>query len=170
VNCATDISLLEQGAVFDVRGNSTALGIVFELFGLRQTRQMNTVFESQRVKVLVIGPRNYLLQSTLDNEVEIDKTLKPIGGNPNLSCTNVSDMYQGIEVSGPQALEVLAQATSLNLHKFPLGSVTATEIFCLRGIVLHERLDKYHLYIDRSYAEYVFKRLLKCGDAVPNSI
>ena len=60
-------------------------------------------------------------------------------------------------------LAVLSQATSLNLHKFQSGFVTATEVFSLAAIVLRNSTDEFSVYIERSYAAYVWYRLSVCA-------
>ncbi len=166
MSAEVEISTLNQTALFDLRGHEVSLQVLFELFNLRQRQQMNVVVKNEWLKVLVIGPRRYLIQSEIKNEMEIEKILKSVSANPNISSTNISDMYMGFGISGRQANEALAQATTLNLHKLPVGGVTGTEIFSLGGIIVRDGLQELLIYVDRSYGQYVHKRLIKCVDAV----
>ena len=71
--------------------------------------------------------------------------------------------YHGMKIVGKGASAVLSQATSLNLHKFQSGFAAATEVFSLAAIILRDGTDEFSVYIERSYAAYVWNRLSVCA-------
>lgn len=158
-----DMLQLEQEALFDIRGSAAAIDLFFENLGIVMPVQQGKVVTFNLLTALRIGPRRSLLKALFANESALANTLAPLKNHNDISSVNVSDMYHGMKIVGKDALAVLSQATSLNLHKFQSGFVTATEVFSLAAIVLRNSTDEFSVYIERSYAAYVWYRLSVCA-------
>ncbi len=158
-----DMLQLEQEALFDIRGSAAAIDLFFENLGIVMPVQQGKVVTFNLLTALRIGPRRSLLKALFANESALANTLAPLKNHNDISSVNVSDMYHGMKIVGKDALAVLSQATSLNLHKFQSGFVTATEVFSLAAIVLRISTDEFSVYIERSYAAYVWYRLSVCA-------
>ncbi len=158
-----DMLQLEQEALFDIRGSAAAIDLFFENLGIVMPVQQGKLVTFNLLTALRIGPRRSLLKALFANESALANTLAPLKNHNDISSVNVSDMYHGMKIVGKDALAVLSQATSLNLHKFQSGFVTATEVFSLAAIVLRNSTDEFSVYIERSYAAYVWYRLSVCA-------
>ena len=154
---------LEQETMFDVRGSAAAIDLFFENLGIVTPVQQGKVVTFNLLTALRIGPRRSLLKTFTGIESTLANTLAPLTDHNEISCVNVSDMYHGMKIVGKDALVVLSQATSLNLHKFQSGFVAATEVFSLAAIILRDGSDEFSVYIERSYAAYVRNRLSVCA-------
>ena len=158
-----DMLQLEQEALFDIRGSAAAIDLFFENLGIVMPVQQGKVVTFNLLTALRIGPRRSLLKALFANESALANTLAPLKNHNDISSVNVSDMYHGMKIIGKDASAVLSQATSLNLHKFQSGFVAATEVFSLAAIVLRDSTDEFSVYIERSYAAYVWYRLSVCA-------
>ena len=153
----------EQEALFELRGSAAAIDLLFENLGIVTPVQQGKVVTFNLLEALRIGPRRSLLKTLLGNENTLANTLAPLSDHDDISSVNVSDMYNGMKIVGKDASAVLSQATSLNLYKFQSGFVAATEVFALAAIILRDGTDEFSVYIERSYAAYVWNRLSLCA-------
>ena len=158
-----EILQLEQEALFELRGSAAAIDLFFENLGIVTPVQQGKVVTFNLLEALRIGPRRSLLKTLLGNESTLANTLAPLINHNDISSVNVSDMYHGMKIVGKGASAVLSQATSLNLHKFKSGFVAATEVFSLPAIILRDGTGEFSVYIERSYAAYVWNRLSVCA-------
>lgn len=159
-----EITPMDQEAMFDVRCNMPILDDFVTRFSLEESPDTDEFFSSVEFNILRLGPRRILIQSSLQEEYQIEQRAASCNRDPqNLSVVNVSDLYLGIQLAGTDALEVLAHAVPLNLHEFAIGDVTSTVVFSIAGIVTRTAEVSFSLYIDRSYFDYVWYRLHVCG-------
>ena len=76
----------------------------------------------------------------------------------NVSVVDVSDTYVRFSVAGPDALDVMSQATPLNLGPgtFPDGSASYTEFFGTTTLMeCVSAGTSFVVFVERSYADYV---------------
>ena len=159
-----EITPMDQEAMFDVRCNSPILDDFVARFKEEESPDTDEFFSSVEFNILKLGPRRILIQSSLNEEYQIEHRAATCNSDPqNLSVVNVSDLYLGIQLAGTDALEVLAHAVPLNLHEFAIGETTSTAVFSIAGIVTRIAEESFSLYIDRSYFDYVWYRLHVCG-------
>ncbi len=81
-------------------------------------------------------------------------------------ASNVTDSRAGFLVSGPKAINLLSKGCGLDLHPsvFPEGSCAGTRFAGISALLHRTReLDSYRLYVDRSYAEYLWHWLSQAG-------
>ena len=161
---SVEITPMDQEAMFDVRYNMPILDDFISSFSMEESPDTDEFFSSVEFKILRLGPRRILIQSSISEEYQIEHRIATCNSDPqNLSVVNVSDLYLGIQLAGTDALEVLAHAVPLNLHEFAIGDATSTAVFSIAGIVTRTAEETFSLYIDRSYFDYVWCRLHVCG-------
>ncbi|MYD78392.1 MAG: hypothetical protein F4239_05740 [Gammaproteobacteria bacterium] len=161
---SVEITPMDQETMFDVRCITPILDDFVARFKMEESPDTDEFFSSVEFNILKLGPRRLLIQSSLNQEYQIEQRAAACNSDPqNLSVVNVSDLYLGIQLVGTDALEVLAHAVPLNLHEFAIGEATSTAVFSIAGIVTRTAGDSFSLYIDRSYFDYVWYRLHVCG-------
>ena len=158
-----EITQLEQSAWFSIRGDVTKLNSIASALGLTRSERNKIVNSNDLLTLLPIGPRYYILQTSLHHEHSVQSQLDELVCDHRVACVNISDMHQGFEIHGENAIDVLSQLTPLNLFEFPAAHATATEIFSLPGIIWHHSEHSYRLYVERSFSEYVDRRLATCS-------
>ena len=109
-----------------------------------------------------LGPDEWLLRTPPRDEDKWLARLEEALSSFLASAVLVSDAYRVIRVAGPDCLDVLAQATGMDLdpRAFPTGRATRTA-FAKVSAILH-RVDErpaFDLYVDASLAAYVAKWL-----------
>ncbi len=82
--------------------------------------------------------------------------LSPMPLAADTLMVDVSDGWAHFAVTGPEAGELMAGATSLDLHprQFPAEGVTFAEMFGLRALI-RRRPDGFDVAVERSHAAYV---------------
>ena len=161
---SVEITPMYQEAMFDVRCIMPILDDFVARFRMEESPDNDEFSSSVEFNILRLGPRRILIQSSLNEEYQIEQRAVASNSDPqNLSVVNVSDLYLGIQLAGTDAMEVLAHTVPLNLHKFAIGEATSTAIFSIAGIVTRTAEESYSLYFDRSYFDYVWYRLHVCG-------
>jgi len=123
----------------------------------------HSMTQKHDVDVIRLGPKRCLIRAQLIQEDELEMKLRSQSDSLYANATCVSDMYYAIDLTGRDVLQVLSQVTPLNLNQFPVGCATATEIFQLAGMLVHEAELQYCIYVEASYADYVIERLYKCA-------
>ena len=159
-----DVTIRERrmDALFDLRGAPPILTEVFSACGFAPPSRPNSIVINGEDAVLWLGPERWIVRTSLNREVQLMAEFTDVIGERFANATVISDMLAGFELSGPQARDVLAQGCPLDLHpeSFPPGSATATEIYGVAVILcLEDDLDRFTLYVDRSYADFVMGRL-----------
>jgi sarcosine oxidase subunit gamma len=149
-------------ALFDLRGEPSAIADVAAIVGLSLPEHRNSMTSNDEASVFWIGPERWLLRAPLAREDALADAFAAAVGDRFAHTLPVSDMYVRIEVSGPEARDVLAQGCSINLHPehFAVGAATSTEIFGVSMILCHEdESPSFTAYVDRSYVDFVIGRL-----------
>ena len=159
------ITSVDQEAIFDLRCIDVAdFEVFFSKLGASGPIEQQSLVKMNDYEVLKLGPRRAWLKSALQNEQPIEKLLTNALTDANrLSMVNVSDLYLGLRVCGPDALEVLAHVVPLNLYELLPASGAMTAVFSISGMVICERENQYVILVDRSYLDYVRQRLTYCA-------
>ncbi len=110
------------------------------------------------VLVFGLGPDEWLLRTPLPEEDRWLTRLEEALSSTHASAVLVSDAYRVLRIDGPECLDVLAQATGVDLdaRAFPAGH-TARAAFAKASALLHRVDDRstFDLYVDSSHAAYV---------------
>ncbi len=158
------INRCHQQAIFDIRGIRPDLDSSLIESGMTARVEKGKIVLSDELEILQLGPRRILVKTALENEQQVEQDFRAaLIDTRRLSVVNVSDLYLGVQLTGPDALEVLAHAVPLDLYEFPPGSGTSSAVFSLTAIVICEAMNRYVLLVERSYLDYVQKRLRVCA-------
>jgi sarcosine oxidase subunit gamma len=152
------IQELPLRAVFDLRGDATALAA---WCGFALPGRPNRQAAAGRGQVAMIGPDHWLLWADLAQEPDLAASLRPDAAPAELSIVLISDTLTFLAVTGPDAGEVLAVATPLDLHPSVFGpeAITLTEAHGVKALI--RRLSGgFEIGIDRSYANW-FRTMLQ---------
>ena len=149
--------------LFDLRGPAGSADTVFKRLRTAAPVRPNTVRASGTWAVYWTGPRRWLLREDYGLPAGSPGAATPasLAGDEaplDISMVDVSDAYVRFSVAGPDALDVMSQATPLDLDPgtFPDGSASYTEFF--GTTTLTECVSagtSFVVFVERSYADYV---------------
>ncbi len=164
-------------AVFDIRATRTVMASAGSSVGApRPPDTPNTATCRDDVTLMWVAERRFLLHAPLEREAEMARIFaekavalnaarrdsgraRERGDGINVtSAVVVSDAWTRFDVAGPDASEIIAQATPLDIRvpEFPEGAATFTDVFSLTGLLYNASgLDGFALWVDRSYGDYV---------------
>ena len=157
------VRLVEQRfrGKINLRGTAAPafLDAVAGAIGVRPATESGTVAAAEGRAALWIGPSEWLVVTPPGAEAETAAGLRGALAKYGAAVTDVSESLAVITVSGADARHVLAKGASLDLHPRAFASGR-----CARGslakavVLLHQTDDEpaYDLYVDRSYAEYLW--------------
>lgn len=155
------IESLPMQAVIDLKGEAAALadwcGEVLPPFPARP----NSLTRAAGRTLLHIGPDHWLLLADLVEEDGLIAALRPEAAPPQVSVVPVSDSLSHFAVTGPDAAEVMAVATPLDLHPtvFAEDAASFTEAFGVRALV-RRHPGGFMLSVDRSFAPMILQALI----------
>lgn len=153
-----DVTISRQplSALFDLKGTPEALrahaGDALPGFPARP----NTRESGDAAELCHLGPGRWLLRAPIDREPALEAALRPAAAPPDVSIVRVSDTLTFFTVTGPDAAQVMAVATPLDLHPaaFTDRDISYTEAFGLKALVA--RCDGgFELAVEQSYGDMV---------------
>ncbi|KIC07625.1 sarcosine oxidase subunit gamma [Leisingera sp. ANG-M1] len=134
-----DVQIKRHGlhALFDLKG---AAADVWDWAGgtlPAQPERPNSRTVKGELDLFYIGRNHWILRAPIEQEEALAAALKPVDCRPDISIVLVSDTLTFFTVIGPQAADVMAVASPLDLHprQFAEDAVTYTEIFGLKALV-----------------------------------
>ena len=141
-------------ALFDLKGNADDIAGWAGAALPPLPGAPNTLTRSGNRSLLWIGPDHWLLRGALEDEAELNEALRVEAAPDEISIVLVSDTLAFFDIAGPDAGNVMAVATPLDLHAsaFPRDGATFTEAFGLKALVLRSS-DGFELAVERSYAD-----------------
>ena len=125
--------------------------------GVALPRPAALASENGTVTVFGLGPDEWLVRVPPDEEERWLERLEAAVAGPFAAAVLVSDAWSVFTVSGPDALDVLAQATGVDLHPSVFPSGRAVRAGFARITALIHRLDdrpSFDVYVDASLARY----------------
>jgi sarcosine oxidase subunit gamma len=131
----------------------------------------NTTTSDGGITALWLGPDEWLLAARPGREAEILGKLKDALAGLFAAVSDVTDARTVIAVSGPRARELLAKATSLDLHPrvFRAGLCAQTGLAQTAMILMQTQDDgapggpAYELFVAASFADYAWRWLEAAG-------
>ena len=142
--------------------NATFIKSVERALGLTLPPMANTVTRSADTVVFWLGPDEWLVHLPLERVDETISTLRDTLDGQAAAITEVSDYFSVLELSGPQAREIIASASPFDTRAkhFKPGQCTQTR-FGHASILLWllEDTPAFGLQIRWSYAQYVYDYL-----------
>ncbi len=163
------VQFKETVALIDVRGTPECMKSVLVDLGMNLPETPYSVSRWDLGTVYRVGRNRCIIMADMSREPGLLADLNEFSRGVLVQCTCVTDSYLGINLTGPNARDVLSQITPLNLHEFKDESATFTEILGLRGFIIRYGAEHYTVFCDRSYADYTMKRMLKCALLRDNS-
>lgn len=135
---------------------------VKRVLGVSLPRKPNTVSAANGVRVLWLGPDEWLIVTLPGREAEIIPELCDALARVFASVTDVSSAQTVIKIEGPNARDTLAKGCTLDLHPraFAIGQCAQSHI-AKAGAIVHQ-LDgtpSFDLFVRRSFADYLWNWL-----------
>ena len=165
------LSAPEPPALINLRARGEGRGALGTALDLELPTPSGIAAGRKPVLVFGLGPDEWLLRTPRRDESAWLVRLKEALSSFLASAVLVSDAYRVFRIAGPDCLDVLAQATGVDLdpRAFPTGRTTRTAFAKVSAIV--HRVDErpaFDLYVDASLAAYVAKWLeAASGVSVP---
>ncbi len=159
-------ALLSARAAINLRGEATSelRRIVAELAGCGlPLRPLDSAAKGNMV-ALWLGPDEWLITGPADSVALTAKLQRAFRGK-FVTVTDLSHAMAVIRLAGPNAGDVLSKGCGLDLHPrvFKPGNVAGT-LLAHAHVFLHQVDESaYHLYVRRSYADYLWRWLDDAG-------
>lgn len=142
-------------AVFDLKGPEEAV-VAWCGTALPDLPDQPNSLTAKGTRLLMwIGPDHWLLADALAQEEKLSEALRPDAAPAEVSIVLVSDTLTFFVVGGPDAAEVMAIATPLDLHplSFAEDCVSQTEAFGTKALI-RRCAGGYEIAVDRSYGDW----------------
>ena len=152
------LSAPECASLINLRARGEGRVALAAVLGLELPAPSGIAAARDSILVFGLGPDEWLLRTALQDEDEWLARLEGALSTCLASAVLVSDAYRVFRVVGPDVLDVLAQATGVDLYPgaFPTGRATRAALAKVSAI-LH-RVDErpaFDLYVDSVVAAYV---------------
>jgi sarcosine oxidase subunit gamma len=165
---SSGVQLLPPAARFVLRGSPAVMAAAGAALGLKIS---DTACRSSSAGVraaLWLGPDEQLLLAPVADGAGLARTLgESLSALPH-SLVDVSHRQIALEVSGPQAQNVLNAGCPLDLHleSFPVGACTRTVLGKCDIVLWRTGAATFHVEVWRSFADYASRFLAEAGDTL----
>ena len=143
------------------RGDFVAQATASAAFGVAFSRDACRAETNGARAALWLGPDEYLLLATADDQAAVEADLsRELTGVPH-SLVDISHRQVALEVSGPHA-EWLLEAQCplpLNLRDFPVGMCTRTGFSKAEIVLWRTAPQAFHVEVWRSFSHYLVELL-----------
>ena len=102
------------GILYDIRGAAESVARTVGALGLALPTAGNTFAQGGDLDVYWVGAQRWLLRSHGGRELVAE--LSALDRDPQVSVVDVTDAYAMFAITGAEANEIMAQATSLDVH------------------------------------------------------
>ena len=156
-----DVEVTEQPmyAVLNLRGGDDARAAFSKALGVDLKDQVSTVTSKGNMHVFTVGPDEWMVTAPSSEEERLESKLRAVVEGMFAAVTIVSDMNKVYRIFGPEARDLLAQATSIDLHsrEFGPGKCARTAFAKTTGAVIHQidEAPTFDVYIESSYVAYM---------------
>ena len=152
------INIEKQGlsAIFDIKGNASAVSQRLSHLGLPMPTVANTASAGGGQHLCWIGEEHWLLLAPADQENQLLDSLALNDPALDSRIVHVSDFYSVFTVVGKQADDIMAIAGPLDTRpaKFADNGATYSELFGIRALIIRQA-DGYIIAVERSYADMI---------------
>ena len=165
---SSGVQLLPPAARFVLRGSPAVMAAAGAALGLKIS---DTACRSSSAGVraaLWLGPDEQLLLAPVADGAGLARTLgESLSALPH-SLVDVSHRQIALEVSGPQAQNVLNAGCPLDLHleSFPVGACTRTVLGKCDIVLWRTGAATFHVEVWRSFADYASRFRAEAGDTL----
>lgn len=148
------IARLQVQALFDLKGAAEfLLAWCGDVLPPLPTRPNSYTKVSHRM-LQWIGPDHWILRADIAEEEAIFAALKPDAAPVDVSVVLISDTLVFVALTGPDADQVMAVATPLDVARLAADDVSPTEAFGTKAMI--RRIPGgYEIGVDLSYATFV---------------
>jgi sarcosine oxidase subunit gamma len=118
----------------------------------------NTVVDNADLKVLWLGPDEWLIITPTDGESAIVAALEGKLGDMHASVTDITGGQTIIRLSGPSAGDLLAKGCPLDLHPRVFGPGRCAQTLVAKAMVTMMHVDdapSFDLVVRRSFSDYL---------------
>ena len=144
-------------ALISLRVGAGGLPAVERALGIAAPRPFGPAALNGSVAVFALGPDEWLIRTEPDEEERWLAKLDEATATSFSAVVLVSDAWRVFTVTGPETLDVLTQATGVDLHPavFPTGRVVRAA-FARVAAVIHRLDDRpaFDIYVDATVARY----------------
>lgn len=154
----------------NLRGSPTCptfVKTVEETIGIVLPVQPNTVSRKQGLIVAWLGPDEWLLLGVTDATGTLKVRLEVALNGMHYALNELSGGQTVITVSGPHSLDVLSKGCTLDLHPRVFGPSQCAQSQLAKASALiiprASNLSAFDLIVRRSFAEYLWRWLIKSG-------
>jgi sarcosine oxidase, subunit gamma len=162
------VRLLPAASRFTLRGGPAVMTAAGAATGLKiSDTPLRSVTQGDRV-ALWLGPDEQLLLTSLsDGEAMGQQLREALGALPH-SLVDMSHRQIALEVSGPQAQDVLNAGCPLDLHiaSFPVGMCTRTVLGKCDIVLWRTAVETFRVEVWRSFADYASRFLAEAGETL----
>ena len=158
----------ERVALINLRTDPEGLPAVEQALGVALPAPGGIVAENEFITVFGLGPDEWLVRTRNEEEAVWLARLEAVATGSFAAVVLVSDAWRVFTLTGPGSLDVLSQATGIDLHPsaFPTGHAVRAA-FARIGALIH-RLDdqpSFDVYVDATLARYAGQWLEAAGGA-----
>jgi heterotetrameric sarcosine oxidase gamma subunit len=107
-------------------------------------------------KAIWLSPRSWLIHCSIEQEQELVAHLNVATSEQLIHAAAFTDYLAWFELSGPAAIDLLAEGTFLSLDRagLPVGHAKRTLIAQISAVVIHENESVWLVAVERSRARY----------------
>lgn len=152
------LDAIPRKGMLDLRGDAEAVRLCGETLGCRFPEEANAkIAVSDHSALICLSDDHWIFETADGLQVEILQQLELAAADQFHSFCDVSDMYAHLVLSGPEAIEVLAQCVAIDIHPrvFGPGSTarcafadTVAQVSCL------DSSPAYEISVLSSYERY----------------
>ena len=135
---------------------------VKRVLGVSLPRKANTVASAEDVRILWLGPDEWLIVTRPNRESEIIPALQGELLKVFASVTDVSSAQTVIGIEGPKVRDTLAKGCPLDVHPRAFASGQCAQSRIAKADAIIHQLDdtpSFDLIVRRSFAEYLWSWL-----------
>ena len=168
LNPSSAVRLLPPASRFVLRGGPAMMAAAGTALGLNLSDVACRSASHGGRSALWLGPdEQLLLGSVAEGEALANALGSALAALPH-SVVDISHRQIAIEVSGPQADNVLNAGCPLDLHiaSFPVGMCTRTVLAKCDIVLWRTGAATFHVEVWRSFAEYASRFLAEAGETL----
>ena len=139
---------------------------VGEAIGAALPTDRNTVVRSGDILVLWLGPDEWLILGPVDAETALADRIRSAVAGRHAAVVDVTDNSTMLQVTGPNAADVIAKACPIDLHArvFEENAVAQTYLAHVDVTIWRTaECDGFCLLLRRSFADHLWRWLIDAG-------
>ena len=152
------LDAIPRKGMLDLRGDAEAVRLCGETLGCRFPEEANAkIAVSDHSALICLSDDHWIFETADGLQVEILQQLELAAADQFHSFCDVSDMYAHLVLSGPEAIEVLAQCVAIDIHPSVFGPGSTARCAFADTVAQVSCLDSspaYEISVLSSYERY----------------